>query len=190
MLGITKLNTTAYHPQCDGMVERFNKTLKAMLRKHAVRFSNQWDTYLSSILWAYQNTPHESTVEKPSFLMFRLDLRSPIEAAYLNPSTVKASTVEDYKEKVTLSLSSARQNRYKHQYDRRADRQITVLVTGYSLSSLQWRQEKIASCPSLGKDHIVFYRGMILTSQHLKYIFPMMVRFRCTSRELPGVHRS
>ena len=107
MLGITKLNTTAYHPQCDGMVEKFNKTLKAMLRKHAVRFSNQWDTYLSSILWAYQNTPHESTVEKPSFLMFRLDLRSPIEAAYLNPSTVKASTVEDYKEKVTLSLSSA-----------------------------------------------------------------------------------
>ena len=23
-LGIKKLNTTAYHPQCDGMVERFN----------------------------------------------------------------------------------------------------------------------------------------------------------------------
>ena len=34
-LGIRKLNTTAYHPQCDGVVERFNRTLKAMLRKHA-----------------------------------------------------------------------------------------------------------------------------------------------------------
>ncbi|MBA4719385.1 MAG: transposase family protein, partial [Nitrosopumilus sp.] len=33
LLGTTKLNTTAYHPQCDGMVERFNRTLKAMLRK-------------------------------------------------------------------------------------------------------------------------------------------------------------
>ena len=31
-LGITKLNTTAYHPQCDGLVERFNRTLKSMLR--------------------------------------------------------------------------------------------------------------------------------------------------------------
>ena len=31
-LGITKLNTNSYHPQCTGMVERFNRTLKAMLQ--------------------------------------------------------------------------------------------------------------------------------------------------------------
>ena len=31
LLGIEKLNTTAYHPQCDGLVERFNCTLKTML---------------------------------------------------------------------------------------------------------------------------------------------------------------
>ena len=34
LMGVTKLNTTAYHPQCDGLVERMNRTLKAMLRKH------------------------------------------------------------------------------------------------------------------------------------------------------------
>lgn len=31
LLGIKKLNTTAYHPQCDGLVKRFNRTLKTML---------------------------------------------------------------------------------------------------------------------------------------------------------------
>ena len=35
LLGIEKLNTTAYHPECDGMVERFNRTLKSMLRRRA-----------------------------------------------------------------------------------------------------------------------------------------------------------
>ena len=31
LLGIHKLNTTAYHPRCDGMVEWLNRTLKSML---------------------------------------------------------------------------------------------------------------------------------------------------------------
>ena len=41
LLGTTKLNTTTYHPQCDGMVERMNCTLKAMLRKHTAKFGKQ-----------------------------------------------------------------------------------------------------------------------------------------------------
>ena len=52
-LGIHKLNTTSYHPQCDGRVERFNRTLKEMLRKHASKFGTQWDNYLPGVLWAY-----------------------------------------------------------------------------------------------------------------------------------------
>jgi len=75
LLGVTKLNTTAYHPQCDGMVERLNRTLKAMLRKHAAKFGCQWDRYLASVLWAYRNNPHEATKEKPSFLLFGVDFR-------------------------------------------------------------------------------------------------------------------
>jgi transposase InsO family protein len=58
LMGIQKLNTTAYHPQCDGMVERFNRTLKMMLRKHATKFGPQWDQFLPGVLWAYRNVPH------------------------------------------------------------------------------------------------------------------------------------
>jgi len=35
-----EIDTTAYHPQCDSMVEHFNRTLKTMLRKHASPFGN------------------------------------------------------------------------------------------------------------------------------------------------------
>ncbi len=63
LLGTKKLNTTAYHPQCNGMVERFNRTLKTMLRKHADQFGVQWDQHLPGVLWAYRNTPHDSTGE-------------------------------------------------------------------------------------------------------------------------------
>ena len=66
-MGISKLNITAYHPQCDGVVERMNRMLKAMLCKHSAQFGRQWDTYHPGVQWAYQNMPHESTKEKPSF---------------------------------------------------------------------------------------------------------------------------
>ena len=66
-------------------VERFNQTLKAMLRKHAGRYGNQWDQHLARILWAYRNTPHETTGKKPSFLLFGMDCRSPTEAELSPP---------------------------------------------------------------------------------------------------------
>ena len=108
MLGIEKLNTTAYHPQCDGTVERFNRTLKTALRKHAARFGCQWDQHLSGILWAYRNTPHSSTGEKPSFLLFGLDCRTPTEAAYLPVTEISPTDVSDYREELMTSLTSAR----------------------------------------------------------------------------------
>ena len=45
LLGLQKLNTTSHHPQCDGKVERFNRTLKTMLRKYASEFGAQWDPW-------------------------------------------------------------------------------------------------------------------------------------------------
>ena len=132
MMGIQKFNTTAYHPQCDGMVERFNRTLKTILRKHAAVFGEEWDTYLYGVLYAYRNIPHESTGEKPSFLLYGVDCRSPTQAALLPPSdvTVQDLDVSDYREQVVYTLSTAReiavqsikraQGRYKRSYDRKA----------------------------------------------------------------------
>ena len=38
LLGIEKLNMTAHHPECDGAIERFNRTLKTMLRKQTAKY--------------------------------------------------------------------------------------------------------------------------------------------------------
>ena len=100
LLGVTKLNTTAYHPQCDGMVERLNRTLKSMLHKTCAKFGQQWDRFLSGVLWAYRNTPHESTKEKPSFLLFGIDLKSPTEAALLPLQASECTDLTDYREEL------------------------------------------------------------------------------------------
>ena len=132
LLGTKKLNTTAYHPQCDGLVERYNRSLKTALRKHAVRFGVQWDRLLSGVVWAYRNTPHEATQEKPSYLLFGMDCRTPTDAAMLPPSVVQFTYVSTYREELTVSLASARnlaassirqaQKKYKKSYDRKVVR--------------------------------------------------------------------
>ena len=109
LLGIQKLNTTAYHPQCNGMVERFNCTLKGMLRAHAARFGNQWDLMLPGVLFTYRNTPHERTGEKPSFLAFGVDPRTPPEAAWIFSAPLFPTDLRDYREQLIGSLSSARE---------------------------------------------------------------------------------
>ena len=90
------------------MVERFSRTLKAMLQKHAVNFGNQWDHHLPNMLWAYRNMPHESTGEK-SFL-FGWDQQTPTEAAFLYPFHLGSIppnplTAKNYQTEVIKSLT-------------------------------------------------------------------------------------
>ena len=79
-LGIRKLNTTAYHLQCDGMVEQFNHTLMTALRKHTATYGSQWDCYLSGTLSIHHNLPHDSTGEKLSYLLLGMDCRTPTDS--------------------------------------------------------------------------------------------------------------
>ena len=113
------------------MVERLNRTLKTMLRKHVAKFHGQWDRFLPGVLWAYRNTPHESTKEKPSFLLFGIDLKSPTKASLVPPDPLTPTDQGSYQEELVLSLSSARelavtsireaQKSYKSQYDKKTN---------------------------------------------------------------------
>ena len=83
-------------------MERYNHTPKTALWKHAARFGMQWNKFLAGMLWAYRNTPHEATHEKPSHLLFGMELRSPTEAAILPPTAIAPRDVHTYQEELAL----------------------------------------------------------------------------------------
>ena len=79
MLGVKSIRTSSYHPQTDGLVERFNGTLKTMLRKFTAEEKNNWDQLLPFLLFAYREVPQASTGFSPFELMFGRRVRGPLD---------------------------------------------------------------------------------------------------------------
>ena len=56
-LHIEPIRTSTYHSQTDGLVERFNQTLKVILKKAAAEEGKDWDGLIPYLLFAYQEVP-------------------------------------------------------------------------------------------------------------------------------------
>ena len=79
-LQIKKINTSGYHPQTNGMVEKFNSTLIGMISKVAESSGKDWDRHLPFLLFAYRVSIHDSTRESPFYLLYGRDARIPSES--------------------------------------------------------------------------------------------------------------
>ncbi|KAK7912922.1 hypothetical protein WMY93_013133 [Mugilogobius chulae] len=78
-LGITGIRTTPYHPQTDGLVERFNQTLKRMLQRFVDDTGKDWDRWLPFLLFAYREVPQASTGFSPFELLYGWDVQGPLD---------------------------------------------------------------------------------------------------------------
>lgn len=78
-LGITAIKTSPYHPQTDGLVERFNQTLKNMLRKFVSDTGRDWDKWLPFLLFAYREVPQASTGFSPFELLYGWQVQGPLD---------------------------------------------------------------------------------------------------------------
>ena len=79
LLGIKKTRTSPYHPQSDGMVERFNRTLEAMLSKYVSDNQRDWDVHLPLVMMAYRSSVHEATTFTPYFMMLGRETCLPVD---------------------------------------------------------------------------------------------------------------
>ena len=106
LLGIHKSNTTAYHPQTDGLVGRFNRTLIDMLAKTSNQHGTDWDDHLPYVLFACCSCVQQSTRESPFFLLYGRDPRLPTDKALSLPEGVEID-LEDYRSDLVRRMSEA-----------------------------------------------------------------------------------
>ena len=78
MLEIKRIRTSPYHPESDGMLERWHASMKSMIKKTELDHRD-WDKCLKYMLFAYRSTPHSVTVFSPFELIYGRDVRGPLE---------------------------------------------------------------------------------------------------------------
>ena len=75
--------------------------------EYCQKAATQHVKFLPGVLWAYRNIPHNSTEENLSFLLFSINYRLPIEAAYLKSTDIYPVDIDDYQKEQQVSVISA-----------------------------------------------------------------------------------
>jgi len=124
LMGIKHRLTPPYHAQSNGIVERFNGTLKVMLRKLAEEQPRDWDLRIPTLLFAYRDAPQSSTGFSPFELIYGHRVRGPLTIlkeywASNSPVTEEDSNTQQYLEEMKHRLQEtckiARENLTKSQ---------------------------------------------------------------------------
>lgn len=105
-LGVNKLTTSPYHPQCNGLTERFNRTFTGMLKQFGdsgLAEAKEWDERLPALLLAYRSHFNRNSKKSAFFLLYGRDPIIPINAAmgFMEP---RFNSREEYVREVAKSM--------------------------------------------------------------------------------------
>ncbi|CAF4432119.1 unnamed protein product [Rotaria sp. Silwood2] len=111
LIGYNHIYSTPYHPQSNGIVERFNSTFISQISKLQDDEHNNWDEYLQAVVFAYNSGSPKTTKFSPYELVFGRSPRLPIHA---KQSHFFFSKPNDYLEQLKKTMKrfhqSARNN--------------------------------------------------------------------------------
>ncbi len=141
---IDKTRTTPFHPQSDGMIERFNRTLEEMLSKVVAATQTDWDLHLSLAMLAYRTSTHESTGYSPSMMMLGREAELPVDLLFGPPpqSDPEAGDphrfVQELEERLHLIHSIAREQLLGAAERQRRGYEIHIQHHRYEIGDIVW----------------------------------------------------
>lgn len=112
LLRIDKIETTAYHPQSNGVVERSHQTLMNHLKCFVEEDQRNWDVWLPYAMMAYRSTPHSVTKYSPYYLLHGREMRLPTDwiTEELQQDLSEDDFVQEIKRRLQIAYKSTQEN--------------------------------------------------------------------------------
>uniref|UniRef100_A0A3Q0R9N3 Gypsy retrotransposon integrase-like protein 1 n=1 Tax=Amphilophus citrinellus TaxID=61819 RepID=A0A3Q0R9N3_AMPCI len=104
LLNIHKTRTSSYHPQSDGLVEQFNRTLLSMLSLFVEDNQLNWDLLVTYVMMAYCSSVHASTGFTPYKVVFGREMVLPVDIMLDVGAEGTGLSVSEYIMSQTLSI--------------------------------------------------------------------------------------
>lgn len=156
LLNIYKTRTSPYHPQSDGLIERFNRTLLAMLSLFVEANQSNWDVLLPYVMMAYRSSVHASTGFSPYKVLFGREMVLPVDIMLDVTVAESFSSVSEYVAHLAETLSSVVEAVKQHQAKvaglQKANFDLRANFQYYSDGELVWVSDKVRRrglCPKL-----------------------------------------
>src|ERR1700741_2268945 len=111
----------AYHPQANGLTERFNHILTSLLKSIINKQQNDWDFILPYVVFAYNTTVHESTGTTPFHAAKGHDPHQPIDFILQLEQSNLFNTAEVRIDGAAQSLNEILTKIYNHNQHTRAN---------------------------------------------------------------------
>ena len=94
LLEVNKVHCTPFHPQANGGVEVFNKTILNMISMYVDKNQHDWDKYLPLLTSAYRSCEHAATGYSPNMMFLGRETYQPIEVLFGEPYIGYATDVK------------------------------------------------------------------------------------------------
>ena len=138
LCGSHKTRTTPYHPESDGMVERFNRTLLMMLAMFAGKNRDDWDDLLPAVMMAYRSSVHESTRFSPYRLMFGEECTLPMDIGLPKEQLDTPDSISSPMQSGSVMRWRRLMIRYDSIQARQCSDRSAYMTVEQSSESLQW----------------------------------------------------
>lgn len=153
---IKQIQTTAYHPQSNGALERSHATLADYLKHYISEKQTDWDEWINLAMFSYNTTPHTSTRYTPYELIFGLKPELPTS---LTQKPQFKYTYDNYVDNLKLKLNKSQEIAREH-------------VQVQKIRSKENFDKNISSNELYNVNDLVYLRNETTKSNHSKKLSP------------------